>query len=101
MLAGPVQSDGVIYSHSDVFAGRIPAMTTFLPYIWTPILSTFIHAHLCEFWAINAGSNGLLTSAMPGPEKPSLCTLKSHSRLYHPARLLFAWKTFLFVTPGV
>lgn len=49
MIAGPVQSDGVIRSHSDILAGRIPKANAILPYTWAPILPIFVHTHMCDF----------------------------------------------------
>lgn len=49
MIAGPVQPDGVICSHSDILSDRIPKANTILPYTWAPILPIFVNTHMCDF----------------------------------------------------
>lgn len=85
LIAGPVQSDDVIHSHSDALAGRIPTATTVLLCTWASMLSTVDHTHMCDFWTKDACPNALLTSAALGPEVvipkhpkvPGLCLLAS------------------------
>lgn len=63
LITSPVPSDGIIHSHNDAFTG-----ITVLFYMQAPAIYTFAHIHTCDFWAKEAGPNGLLISAIPGPE---------------------------------